>query len=447
MLNQSRYSTPSRRQTWKQIIILLNLLFGLLVFTSCVQAQEGANDPVASVELPEYVSVWRDAVTTGSETITCTDKNGNPVSNASVSVTIGAPGTFSPAGTGSSTTGTTDANGQLQLTVQSIDLSPDDAGVTITATCEGKSNTGEVYFKGALRILDGGVDVTKKTTQCNVGEPQSLQAQILSGVSITRATWSASGATPINNWDGTGPASVTTPFPPNSDSEPMVTLYLTTTGNDTVTLSASDSGASGTATTSFTVSEPTDFSFAANQLAVVDGNFAVGIGSLDPNSPTSGIYFTGSGGTGGILSTAQIVTSNTWTVTDNKGPHNLTKPHLPGLDNSFPYPDPNSPGVTNDTPEQSYAGTSLPLTEINETNFSATMYLMWTSSKARSIAIPVESIDWTWYADSTFDPKTGKPLSLSGSEANPSITGTAVNSGVLTWTQTSHNSDHGVAVP
>lgn len=454
MFNHSHRFAHSISQWGHRAIILPTCVLGLLVFAPLAQAQDGGPDPATSVEV-SGATIWRDAVTTGSVTVTCYDAAGKPVPNDTVYISITSPGeigtqfgsiyTYS-----SSTSGTTDSNGTVTVTAKSTDLTlvGNDATATVTATADAASGKGAVLFKGALQLLVGKADATNKTSKCNIGEQQLLLAKLLSGVSCT-ATWASSGATPIEDWDGVDSpsATTTTPFPPSNYMNPVIQLYLTTTGSNTTTATANDGAATASVSTNFTVSSPNDFTITAQQLAAADGNLAVGLGTADPNSPIEGINFNRSGGAGGTLSFVQIVNTNNWTYTDNNGPHNMTKPSLPGLDNSIPYPDSkNPPNTTNDSPNESYVGAKN-VTELNMTSWSATMYLMWQSNTRPSIPIPVESIAWSWSADAKFNSSTGSPTSFSGSKSTSYSKGTALNNGVLTWTGKTFNSDAAIPVP
>ena len=426
MLNQLLHSTRYRLCC----TVILLMAFSFLGLSISVKAQDAASDPVVTVEVAS-TTVWRDAVKTGSVGINCTDKAGNPVPNASVSISISSPGSVTP------TSATTDSKGNVTVTVKSTDLSTDNANATVTATSQGVSGTGAVTFNGALEIKNGNTDVTKNRTQSMIGEQQNLTVSLRSGTAITSATWTfGGGGTPILNWQQSNPnntsASLTTYIPSGGLTGTSASFYVTTVGDATANVSATDSGGTGTASTTINISEPTDFSFAAAENAPVVGTLKIALGSLDASTP--GIQFTGSGGSGGTLTAAQIVTTDDLEVTNSSGVQPFTPPNIPGLDNSFPYS--NAGGSPSDTPGNTFA---KGVTEANK-HFVATMYLMWKSNR-NGIPVQVESIPWDWEVDVKFDSTTGKPLSgYSHSDANPLIKSTPVSGGVLNWAGTVVNS-------
>ena len=447
MLNPAILSIQSTCRRLCSAFVLLGCIFISIALTPRVQAQEAANDPVTNVEVGSTI-VWRDAVTRGYVTVTCTDAKGNPVPNAQVSISIGYPGTIVSPPNGD---GTTDNSGNVQVTVKSTDFTAEfqDLLAVLTATSEGVNGTSIVQFRGPLQILVNGPSDTGATTPCNVGELQSLSATTLSDVNIGYIYFTASGATPISGWDGGSSPDFTTTtlFPPDSKSRSTAQLYLTTTGSDTTTVTATDtdatgaSVATGTANTSFTVSAPTDFAFSASQASPAIGTDVLSLGSDAAKGITNGtlgISFTGSGGSGGTLSFAQILNTNDVTITDKYGAgslHPVVK-NQDGLDAAYPYPINAGTNTTNDNPSSNQQDIST--TDIHYNSFVATMYLMWTSSKLGAIAIPVMSIPWNWNAEATFDPATGKGTLKPNGSSSTTIKGKPVSAsmGVLTWTRT-----------
>lgn len=436
MLNQFFLHSTRHRLCCTVILFMAFSCFGL---TPSVKAQDAASDPVVTVEVAS-TTVWRDAVKTGSVGINCTDKAGNPVPNASVSISISSPGSVT------STSATTDSKGNVSVTVKSTDLSTDNANATVTATSQGASGTGAVTFNGALEIKKGNTDVTKGSTQSNVGEQQGLTVTTRSGTAITSSTWKVSGATPIKNWVKSDPnkplASLTTYLATTDLNQASLTFFVTTTGAASVTVSASDAGGSGTASTSFNVSEPS-FTFTASQSAPVAGTDILSLGSdtaYGITNGTLGISFTGSGGSGGTLSFAQLLNVVTISISYSNGTTQPLNPVVPkgqdGLDKQYPYPNNPSAGATNDNPNSNKQ--DITTTDIKYSNFAATMYLLWTSNRTGAIAIPVMSIPWSWNAEATFNPKNGNGLLKTGSSGSTNRTGTPVpaGTGVLSWSRT-----------
>lgn len=143
------------------------------------------------------------------------------------------------------------------------------------------------------------------------------------------------------------------------------------------------------------------------------------------------------------MNNAQIITSDSSTETFQGGIPQPTPGNFvnnPGLDISFFYlvQEGRPTGSSTDSPFVSIGSTGL--VDITQSSFVATMYLMWTSNKAGSIPIPVESVDWSWFAEATFNPTTGEGKIIpSKSSVAKKISGQAYNSGVLTWKRVQTN--------
>ncbi len=139
---------------------------------------------------------------TGTLTITAKDKNGNPISGTTVTLTQsstnGGSVTFTPA------TGTTDASGQLVVTVAGAALGT----VTVTAAAAGTTATATITVAAAasnfgidLLTLNGGtgvVPVTPKTTAMHIGD--TLVVQVAAPTSSFVAF-----STTIGTWAGANP--------------------------------------------------------------------------------------------------------------------------------------------------------------------------------------------------------------------------------------------------
>ena len=129
---------------------LLTCAFASLIFAPLAQAQDGGPDPATSVEVSN-TTIWRDAVTTGSVTVTCYDAGGKPVPNDTVTVSISSPGEITDQSGlsytySSTTTGTTNSNGTVTVTAKSTDLTVvgNNATATVTASADQASGTGSV---------------------------------------------------------------------------------------------------------------------------------------------------------------------------------------------------------------------------------------------------------------------------------------------------------------
>jgi hypothetical protein len=73
----------------------------------------------------------------------------------------------------------------------------------------------------------------------------------------------------------------------------------------------------------------------------------------------------------------------------------------------------------NDNPDfslQTSYGTQVTgVTEVNDSPFSATMYLLWSSGLTNSIRVPLGSVSWQWSRDATYSAQTQTWTLKSGS--------------------------------
>jgi len=103
----------------------------------------------------------------------------------------------------------------------------------------------------------------------------------------------------------------------------------------------------------------------------------------------------------GTFSFVQVIGNYTTTYSYKSGgscPYNFGF----GLDNSNPYPTFAPPSTTDDNP-----GTRLYADDTEVTaDMQATMYLLWTSSAAGSIPVPLGYVDWSWFGDAVRDEST-----------------------------------------
>jgi hypothetical protein len=73
----------------------------------------------------------------------------------------------------------------------------------------------------------------------------------------------------------------------------------------------------------------------------------------------------------------------------------------------FPYGSGASVNDNPDFPLQTSYGTQVTgVTEVNDSPFSATMYLLWSSGLTNSIRVPLGSVSWQWSGDATYSAQT-----------------------------------------
>jgi hypothetical protein len=333
-----------------------------------------------------------------------------------------------------SSTGTTDSNGELTMVYCSSDISQNSATSTITVTSGSAQATATVTFTEGVAVADNNVDITSQPETSFVGEQHVISVKYFPGLS---ATWTLSGGgTPIAGWNQN--------YNPTTATAPQITqytnsstFYLTTPGTATITANVKGTGAdgkqkTGTTTGAITVQAPTDCTFSSLQNSVI-GIF--NIGTYTQNGITipayqigiqNGIAFTYGGGSGGTLELAQIVTSCNITDGANQSSTNT----YPGLDNAFPYSGGN---VDNPTLERTY--TPCP-SEVNEDR-SFTMYLMWKSNKA-SVPVEVMQIPWSFSADINLANNAITSVTKNPSSNGNSLSGSPA-SGLLTWSNIDTN--------
>lgn len=93
----------------------------------------------------------------------------------------------------------------------------------------------------------------------------------------------------------------------------------------------------------------------------------------------------------------------------------------------FPYGSGASVNDNPDFPLQTGYGTQVTgVTEVNDSPFSATMYLLWSSGLANSISVPLGSVSWQWTGDATYSAQTQTWSLKSGSgSANAFVAGSS----------------------
>lgn len=351
--------------------------------------------------------------------------------NNSYSVTITGTGfgtkpTVSLSGTGVTFTPGTVGDTQITGTVVVAASAPDETvtvtvqnngyygngflGTTPGQSPDGTNNTPQVvaYPAPAPKIMFGGSDVTGKSQNAVVGQQIALTTSVSlpSGLAVTSSSWTIPG-TNIGGYTPTPPAPPTGNITPTVVTNPSATFYWVYAGQSMavpysycmsnqkcstpVQTTFSVTGPSGgkmTFTTSkVTISTLTDCTTGAKVKWLA---FGIISGTTCAPTGTPGITFTGSvkqqPAGGGNLSWVQLVTNNQITV--NGTGYNCGT----GLDNFYPLPPPLPP---TDSPSSGLAGTD---TEDTRT-FSASMYLLWTSSVASSIPVPIGYVSWGYFGD------------------------------------------------
>ncbi len=132
----------------------------------------------------------------------------------------------------------------------------------------------------------------------------------------------------------------------------------------------------------------------------------------------------------GSFSWVQLLSSDTTTDT-NSGGGKYTCTTTPGIDKTYPYGSHPTPTTANDAPEAPLPGTYVTVSR----SFTATMYPLWTSSVANSIAIPIGNQGWQFSGQTT--QANGKWQKPTGSGTVGSFTaanGSQADKGYPTWT-------------
>ncbi len=390
------------------------------------------------------------SVSGGGATATMTSHtdNGQP-GGASIHASVSVPASC----TGSSATITVTSTGYngTGFTPAYSGQSDSDTG-TATIAASAVALTAD-----APNILFNTANVAGKTTKVVVGQEISLTGQVPTQACMTVQSW---------NWTpptGTaiGGATATTgkgftlkALPPRTKNP--YTFYWPYPGTFTVstqyTLTNGETSPSSTAT--FTVKGLSGTPMSTknygklkdNTLTVCDtttketvlayGNIS---GTTCDNgiTGTAGELFTAKGSPGGgTYSFVQLINSDTTTFTSSSGTTTCT--HNAGVDFSYPYAAQISATKADDAPF-----VVLPTSPYNNItrSFSASMYLLWTSSVAGSIPVPAGSVTWQFSGATTLT--KGKWGSVTGSgtaNAFVAATGTQSNKGYPLWTGPSDQS-------
>jgi hypothetical protein len=301
-----------------------------------------------------------------------------------------------------------------------------------TVTVSNGSNTGtysnanvlgnQIICSGANMACNGNVisatDGSESAQDAVVGQPIYLTTPALpSGITATKTTWTVGGT------GGTNIGSLTSSnkgFKTKDTvlTKPNATFYWLSQGTGipiTYQYCADIPGVgnqcSPIATATFNVSAPSLVNLYTCGGDVTGCSKYGPLGSVDitpgpklslGNSPPSniGIVFNASDDSSsppGTFSFVQLIGNYTTVYNYNSGKscsHNFGS----GLDNSNPYP-PDSDTIADDNPDTPLFADDTEVTA----DMTATMYLLWTSSVAGSIPVPLGYVGWSWFGDAVQD--------------------------------------------
>ena len=257
-----------------------------------------------------------------------------------------------------------------------------------------------------------------------VGQPIILNTNTNPSLPITpyKTTWTVDG-TRIKNYAPTTASASVTELKGMDLAQPNITFYwvyqnssIPVTYQYCVNIPGVGNQCSPMATATFKVNAPisvnlytcggdvtgcSEYSPLGSVVITTVGGQKLKLGG----SPTNvGIVFTAYDDVSsppGTFSFVQVIGNYTTTYSYKSGgscPYNFGF----GLDNSNPYPTFAPPSTTDDNP-----GTRLYADDTEVTaDMQATMYLLWTSSAAGSIPVPLGYVDWSWFGDAVRDEST-----------------------------------------
>ncbi|HKW58074.1 MAG TPA: hypothetical protein VJN42_12020, partial [Candidatus Acidoferrum sp.] len=266
------------------------------------------------------------------------------------------------------------------------------------------------------KILLGGsngTDITNTTQNVVVGQQIILYGSyaLPSGSTFTNQSWTIPNAwtdtsqpqtTVVGGFNVASDFSTGGPTPVTTTTQRTTTFYwVAAASSQTITFTLNYKDANGTvqhaaATTTFTVNGPTSL-----VIQTPEGQITVNPGPVlqfgGPNSnPTDGITFSASAtpptGFSNSFFWAQLILGDTFTFTTTGGTTQVCTVNSLGLDNTYPYYPPK------DSPFFSLSSGDTKSTR----NFSARMFVMWSSNLPNSIPVPVASVSWGFYADASF---------------------------------------------
>jgi hypothetical protein len=418
---------------------------------------------------PSISSVSPNSWTAGQTNIPVTIKGSGFGSNP-ILVVAGS-------GVSSSITGHTDngqpGGAQLTANVTVSACGSGSAAITVTSTGYNGTGFGAAYTgqspsgtssatiipapAGAPNILFNGANVAGKTTTVVVGQKITLTGQVPTQACMTVASqqWSLPGKHTGETAVGGATAATAGGFTLNAipsgitstsygpfywvyaGTFPMTYQYTLSNGvhSPVSTATFTVKGLTGTPMSTVNYGKLNDNTLTICNTTTTEKVLVYGSisGTTCPKGTlgTPGELFTASGAPGGgKYSFVQLINSDTSTFTSASG--TVTCTHNAGVDNSYPYAAQINTTQANDAPY-----VVLPTSPYNKItrSFSASMYLIWTSSVTGSITIPAGSIKWQFSGATTLT--SGKWGSVTGSgtaNAFVAANGTQSDKGYPLWT-------------
>jgi len=303
----------------------------------------------------------------------------------------------------------------------------------------------------APTISFGGKNVTGSTSTVVVGQQISLTGTVPSPQSscLASQSWSVPAGTAVGSAKAATASGFTLGKLPANTGSSYGPYYWVYAGSNTMTYGykLTNGLSSANASTTFTVKGLSSGKLATanygklndNTLTVCNtttketvlayGNIS---GTTCAVTGTAGELFTASGtqpGTG-AFTFVQLINSDTSTFTSTTG--TVTCTHNAGVDASYPYA-----AQINSTQSDDAPYVVLPTSPYNKITraFAATMYVLWTSSTASAIPIPVGSITWQFSGATTLtNSKWGGVTGSGTANAFVASSGTQSNDGYPLWT-------------
>jgi len=308
-----------------------------------------------------------------------------------------------------------------------------------------------------------------------VGQPMALKTNpnLPAGLAVSSSTWTV-GGTNIGGYTPTTTSFATASVTPTTltattinfywvypaSSVPVTYQYCVDLSNGSRTCSPTATAtfskisgptATGTSTTSAWTITPTIATCAVPPVNVKELAFGTYSGgtTCKPTITTAGIAFVASPGSSpsGKVEYVQLLVTNNITFTSADGP--TVQNAGTGLDNTFPYPSiPTDVNQTNDSPSNSLPPNTAGGTIYTkaERNFTAKMYLLWTSSIAGSVPVPLGYTQWIIDGIATYNMGNGKWTAShgAGQGVNPSLTALTKDDGTVShgypvWTTVAKN--------
>jgi hypothetical protein len=435
----------------------LSTEFGGTIYATTTKGLFTVGDPTPSITSISP-STWT-AGTTVTVTITGSGFGSNP------GLTVGGAGITSSITSHSDTGGAGGAKIIASVTI-GLCTPAETASIIVTSTgyngtgfapaYSGQSSSGSstatvaAITAPAPTISFGGKNVTGTTSTVVIGQQITLTGTVPSPQSSCLATesWSVPTGTAVGGATAaTASGFKLTKLPGNTTASygPFYWVYAVSS-NMTFGYKLTNGLSSTNATTTFTVKGLSSGKMATanygklndNTLTVCNtttketvlayGNIS---GTTCAVAGTPGELFTASGtqpGTG-KFTFVQLINSDTSTFTSTSG--TVTCTHNAGVDMSYPYA-----AQINTTQSDDAPYVVLPTSPYNKITraFSASMYLLWTSSTASAIPVPIGAITWQFSGATTLtNSKWGTVTGSGTANAFVAAIGTQSNDGFPSW--------------